>query len=145
MNDPSREARRWILQALDDLKFVRWVRDEGVFFDKGCFLAQQAAEKALNACLYGLGRRRVIGHSAFEMLEEIAREEPSFARLADEARRLDRLYIPTRYPNGLPGGSPYQTYTLDDLCRAAEDAGAIVENSCGFLEGAGITGPRGDS
>ena len=63
MNDPMREARRWFEQALDDLRFVQWVHDEGVFFDKGCFLAQQAGEKALKACLYAHGQRRVLGHS----------------------------------------------------------------------------------
>jgi HEPN domain-containing protein len=68
MNGWAREAKRWILQALDDLKFVSWVRNEGVFFDKGCFLAQQAGEKALKACLYSLRRRKVLGHSLFEIV-----------------------------------------------------------------------------
>ena len=40
---------------------------EKIFFDKGCFIAQQAGEKALKACLYATGKRRVIGRSLFEM------------------------------------------------------------------------------
>ena len=50
MKEPKGEAKRWLLQGEDDLKFVKWILDEGVFFDKGCFISQQAGEKALKAC-----------------------------------------------------------------------------------------------
>ncbi len=138
MFDPSREARRWILQALDDLKFVRWIRDEAVFFDKGCFQAQQAGEKALKACLYGLGRRRVIGHSLLELVQELAADTPPFAAVLDAARRLDRFYIATRYPNGLPGGCPYQAYTHEDLVGAAQDVEVVVHTAAHLLRERGI-------
>jgi len=62
MKNPAAEAHRWWDQAQDDLAFVRWVHEEGRFFDKGCFVAQQAAEKALKACLYASGERFVPGH-----------------------------------------------------------------------------------
>ena len=138
MNDPAREARRWLLQAADDLKFVLWIRDEGVFFDKACFLAQQAGEKALKACLYGLGKRRVFGHSLLEMILELGAADPSFPPLLDPARRLDRFYITARYPNGLPGGSPFQSFTADDLRQAANDAAAILGCGREFLQQRGI-------
>ena len=35
-------------------------------------------------------------------MNECAALEPSFATLGAACRRLDQLYIPTRYPNGLP-------------------------------------------
>ncbi|MFU8858242.1 MAG: HEPN domain-containing protein [Deferrisomatales bacterium] len=138
MNDPAREAQRWILQAADDLKFVLWIRDEGVFFDKGCFLAQQAGEKALKACLYAVGRRRVIGHSLLEMAMDLCTIPGPFPSLLDSARRLDRFYITARYPNGLPGGSPYQAFVSDDLHRAAADAAIVVEAAFEFLRSRGI-------
>lgn len=93
LNHSAREAKRWLLQACDDLDFVRWIRGERVFYDKGCFLAHQAGEKALQACLYGLGRRRVIGHSLLEFVQELAAEAPSFSSVLDPARRLDRFYV----------------------------------------------------
>ena len=133
MNAPQREARRWLHQALDDLRFVRWVLDEGVFFDKGCFLAQQAGEKALKACLYAAGRRRVFGHSLMELIDDLQAESPLFAPVLDQARRLDRYYITTRYPNGLPGGSPYQAFTIGDLRQATEDVGEIIDAAQVFL------------
>jgi HEPN domain-containing protein len=52
MKAPEKESARWFLQAEDDLRFVEWLWKEGIFFDKGCFMSQQAGEKALKACLY---------------------------------------------------------------------------------------------
>ncbi len=138
MNDPAREARRWILQAKDDLRFVDWIRDQGAFFDKACFVSQQAGEKALKACLYALGRRRVIGHSLIELLEELESEVPEAAVLQRAAARLDRYYISTRYPNGLPGGCPYQAYTAEDLEQAHQDAAEVVGFAQRFLEARGV-------
>ena len=51
MHNPAAEAQRWWMQALNDRAFVRAMACEGRFFDKACFNAQQAAEKALKACL----------------------------------------------------------------------------------------------
>jgi len=31
---------------------------------------------------------------------------------------LDRFYIPTRYPNGLPGGVPAHSYKKEDAIEA---------------------------
>ena len=108
MKDPAAEARRWWVQARDDLAFVEWVVQEGRFFDKACFIAQQAAEKALKACAYGLGRRFVTGHSTVELMESLEGVVDHIENLLNCCRRLDRFYIPTRYPNGLPGGIPSQ-------------------------------------
>ena len=70
MKRAEKEAKRWLLQAEDDLRFVEWLWREVVFFDKGCFISQQAGEKVLMACLYATGVRRVLGHSLFEMVIE---------------------------------------------------------------------------
>jgi HEPN domain-containing protein len=134
MKAPEKEARRWFLQAEDDLRFVKWTQKEKMFFDKGCFMSQQAGEKALKACLYAIGRRHVIGHSLFEMMRELAGIEKAFQDAINQAKRLDRFYIPTRYPNGLPGGSPFEVYTEEDLVEACEDLKKIIEISQMFLK-----------
>ena len=139
MKEANKEARRWYLQAKDDFKFVQWVLKEGVFFDKGCFLSQQAGEKIIKACLYATGKRRVIGHSLFEMTEELTGIDKEFAKSIEPAKRLDRFYITTRYPNGLPGGSPFQVYSLSDLETAFDDLSAIFKFSEVFLEKNGVT------
>jgi HEPN domain-containing protein len=138
MKESEKESQRWYLQAKDDFKFVDWVLNEAVFFDKGCFLAQQAGEKVLKACLYATGKRRVIGHSLFEMLGELCQIEDQFEKISGPAKRLDRFYITTRYPNGLPGGSPFQLYSLSDLESAFDDLSKIFAVSELFLNKYGI-------
>jgi HEPN domain-containing protein len=139
MKKAHNEARRWFLQANDDLKFVNWIRKEGVFFDKGCFISQQAGEKILKACLYATGKRLVIGHSLMEMALDLEKKDNTFRDIRNQAKRLDRFYIPTRYPNGLPGGSPFLVYSADDLAEACKDLKKVVEISMRFLEKQGIT------
>jgi HEPN domain-containing protein len=134
MKEAEKESRRWFLQAEDDLRFVEWVWKENLFFDKGCFISQQAGEKVLKACLYAGGQRRVLGHSLFEMVQELSQTDNAFQAVVDEARRLDRFYIPARYPNGLPGGSPFQVYTADDLGEAYEDVKRVFQISRIFLQ-----------
>lgn len=138
MRRPKEEAKRWLLQAEDDLRFVEWVWKEGVFFDKGCFISQQAGEKVLKACLYTTGKRLVLGHSLFEMVLELTKKNSLFEEIKNEAKRLDRFYIPTRYPNGLPGGSPFQVYSAEDLMEAREDLVKVFNVSRKFLEKKGV-------
>lgn len=133
MKDSRREATRWFLQARDDFRFVQWIRGEGLFPDKGCFVAQQAGEKALKACLYATGERHVLTHSLYEMVASLRKRDESFGSVIDAAKRLDRFYIPTRYPNGLPGGVPYQVYTARDLEEACQDLQKVMEIADKYL------------
>ncbi len=126
MNQPRHEAERWLAQAVDDLEFTRWVLAEGRYFDKGCFIAQQAAEKALKAVHYLKGERLVFGHSALELLNRLLPENQELVILREPARLLDRYYIPTRYPNGLPGGSPFESFQRGDLESALDMAERVV-------------------
>jgi HEPN domain-containing protein len=84
------------------------------------------------------GKRFVLGHSLMEMLLELEKKDNIFRDIRNEAKRLDRFYIPTRYPNGLPGGSPFQAYSADDLAEAGKDLKKIFEISKRFLEKQGI-------
>jgi len=129
MKEIEREARRWYLQALDDKRFADWVLQEDRFYDKGCFIVQQAGEKALKSCLYAAGSRRVFGHSLFDTCAELCAQSPSFAEIEEQAKRLDRFYIPTRYPNGLPGGLPFESYSKKDLSEALDDLHQVF-NAC---------------
>jgi len=53
--------------------------------------------------------------------------------MLDRARSLDKLYVPTRYPNGLPSGAPADYYTRVEAERAIADAETIVECCRGVL------------
>jgi HEPN domain-containing protein len=49
------------------------------------------------------------------------------------ARRLDKHYIPARYPNGFASGYPGKLYTRGEAEQAIADATAIIEFCRGHL------------
>jgi HEPN domain-containing protein len=123
---PRAEAERWLAQARSDLDFARVGLREG-FFAQACFQCQQAAEKALKAIHYLGGARFVPGHSLVELLGPLVDRDPALASLRASAQRLDQLYIPTRYPNGLPGGIPADVFSREQAAEAIDQASAFVE------------------
>jgi len=123
--EAEQEGRRWLEQAQADLEAAKW-NEQGGYHSVACFLAQQTAEVALKAFLYFQGKRRVFGHSVAELGDACASLDQDFKSLADDGVKLDRYYIPTRYPNGLPGGIPAKTYNTDEARAALQMAETIV-------------------
>lgn len=123
---PEDEGARWLAQALRDLDDARYLA-KGDRFSLACFVAQQAAEKALKAFLYHTGRESVWGHSVAELCRQAAELEPRFESLCMQGASLDRFYIPTRYPNGLPGGIPADAFLQKDADFALEVASSIID------------------
>lgn len=123
--EASAEGRRWLAQAEHDLAAARDLGRSG-HHNVACFQAQQAAEKAAKAILYTQGVEDVIGHSVRELLRAARRDIPALAELDDAGARLDRLYIATRYPNGLPGGIPADVFMAADAQQAITDAERVI-------------------
>ena len=109
MRDERAEGDRWPRQAENDLEFGQLAVREG-YFAQACFIAQQTAEKALKSIAYGAGERLVIGHSLVELVERLRDRFPAVAALRETAGVLDQYYIPTRSPNGLAGGVPFEAF-----------------------------------
>ncbi len=126
MNHNLEEAHRWLAQARHDAEAAALNAREG-YAALACFLAQQAAEKALKAYLYARGERAVVGHATHLLLRRCQHYDASFEVLQDLCRRLDQYYIPTRYPNGLPGGIPHEVYTSDQAAQALEGARRVLD------------------
>lgn len=123
MKDSRAEGLRWLLQAENDRDYARLGLREG-FFAQVCFQSQQICEKALKAIHHGqLDKRVVFGHS----LVRLAAELDLPPELAEELAVLDQYYIPTRYPNGLPGALPYEVYTRWQAQKALEVADRTIE------------------
>lgn len=118
------EARRWFSQAQYDLQAAR-VNEQNGIYAWTCFLCQQSAQKALKAFLYAQGEGPVIGHSSFRLAQECATFDPEFATIERACKKLDGYYIPTRYPNGLPGGVPHEVYDAIDAAEALEAATSV--------------------
>ena len=121
MKEPKTEASRWLRQAEDDLEYARLGLREG-FSAQVCFQCQQICEKAIKALRYARGERVVIGHA----LVELAAPLPVLAGFHERLSVLDQYYVPTRYPNGLPGGVPSEVYTHTQAAAAVEVAQEVV-------------------
>lgn len=124
--DSRHEAQRWLNQAQRDIDDARFLAS-GERFNSCCFLAQQAAEKAVKAFLYLQGTEFVWGHSVIELCEDASHFDKLFATLKKHASTLDKYYIPTRYPDGLPGGLPSDAFHKEDADAAIDSANKIIE------------------
>lgn len=124
------EAERWIAQAAVDLHWAAHLAREGAWH-LACFLSQQVAEKALKAFLYAQGEEIVLGHSVERLCVAASHYEPVFARKVQRWSLLDSYYIPTRYPNGLPGGIPADVFTGE----AAQDAVHLAQEAVDYVKG----------
>jgi HEPN domain-containing protein len=126
------QGLRWLEQARTDMKWVRHLAEQGAHY-LVCFLAQQAAEKALKGVLYASGEELVLGHSVRQLSLQAARVDSAgerFASYVDRWGLLDSYYIPTRYPNGLPEDIPANVYNRESAVSAltlAEDVFAQAD------------------
>jgi HEPN domain-containing protein len=123
--DPRAEGLRWVRQAEHDLSDAEYSLT-GSRYNLACFLCQQAAEKALKGFLYARGAEHVYGHSVAELAEACAAMDADFRALRTRAAPLDHYYVPTRYPNSLPGGIPAEAFDESDARRALELAGSVI-------------------
>ncbi len=132
MKRPHREeSLRWLTQAQDEFQDADDLRKRGRFY-LALFHFQQAAEKALKAYLYLKVKSIEVfyAHSINDLLEMALEITPDF-REAVQAKKLDRYYIPTRYPNGLPGSVPSRYF---DDPKEAEEAMELAKSLIGLVE-----------
>ena len=122
------EALRWLRTGEDDLDAAIVLR-KNKKFPHACFHAQQAAEKALKAVWY-YADADPWGHSIRKLIEDLENVDLSlYDRLKSLLRAgtvLDRFYIPTRYPNGLPELTPGEAYLDEDAEECIQQATEIL-------------------
>jgi HEPN domain-containing protein len=103
-------AEAWLAEAEADLETAQ-VLLAGKRYNACAFYAQQAAEKAVKALLFHL-HEAPWGHSVSELLDRVAARGLDVPLpLMEGARQLDLHYIPSRYPDALPSGTPSGHYT----------------------------------
>ena len=129
------QAERWLETAREDLRAAQVLADAGMFAH-ACFLAQQAAEKAAKSLWYAAGEDPW-GHSVLKLVGQFPHRDrlPDLADWERRAALLDRFYIPTRYPNGLPDLTPGQSFFAPDAEQAIEVASAFVSAVAAWLPG----------
>jgi HEPN domain-containing protein len=103
-------------------------------YEWAAFAAQQSAEKALKALIMSLGGEPW-GHSITSLAESVPEHLKLPSTVMEAANRLDKHYIPARYPNGFAEGYPGKLYTRGEAEGAIQDAKKIIEFSRRHLPG----------
>lgn len=132
MKNSEADGRRWLSQAENDLGAAQ-LMVEREFYAQACFMCHQVAEKALKALAYYRGDRYVLGHSLTELLREIVGTFPGMSQFEEFMGVLNQYYVPTRYPDALPGGTPFETYNQRQADEALAGASRLVDAARGLI------------
>ncbi len=116
---PPDGLNRWHAFAHDDLRMAKLALDEGLF-NQVCFHAQQATEKILKGMIAAGAQVPPKTHKIADLLQLVASADIEV--LKQELILLDRHYIPTRYPEQLPGMLPEGMPNEKDACQALQTA-----------------------
>jgi HEPN domain-containing protein len=132
----EQDPTRWIRQAEFDMEAAE-ANCAATRFEWACFCCQQAAEKALKAVLFGQGRTTgVTTHSVGDLVKACQRVDQSFAKLAVPAKKLDRHYAQTRYPDAVNGKEiPGELYDVQDYEECKRFAASILTACRNWLGG----------
>lgn len=117
--------RDWFDQAVRDLEQAEDSRKRGRH-EWACFVAQQAAEKAIKALHLHCGQE-ALSHVIVRLLRELPGSVSVPAPLVEMGRVLDNFYIPTRYPNSHPESAPFEHYGPLQSETAIQYAGEIID------------------
>ena len=101
--------RDWWNQSLRDLRHAENALEDGDH-EWAAFAAQQAAEKALKTAIMASGGEPW-GHSLTGLVEALPAQLVATEAIIEAASRLDKHYIPSRYPNSFASGYPGTLYT----------------------------------
>lgn len=125
------EFDRWIAAAADELLAAEH-NAEGGFHNVAVLHAELCAQCALKALLHGVGAGdQAYGHGLLsladraESLAGLELDGERRARLADLARE----YLPSRYPDALPEGTPRGHYSQSAAARALDTARRALDQA----------------
>jgi HEPN domain-containing protein len=114
----------WLDQARGELAAARDLLAGG-HWAWCCFTSQQAAEKALKGALERFRAGRA-GHNLNELRQAVAAHLAVPLAIQEACARLNRLYIPTRYPDAFPSGAPIEQFFERDAREALTDAEEVI-------------------
>jgi HEPN domain-containing protein len=118
----------WVDQALRDLEQA----EQSMQADRhewACFATHQAVEKALKGLNLALGQQ-AWGPTLTRLWAVLPQQDwqpPPPAGFEDRLRLLDGFYIPTRYPDSYPEGTPGEHFGRLQSEQALLHARAITE------------------
>ncbi len=116
------EGKRWLQFAAEDVRMAELAIQEGIY-NQVCFHSQQSAEKAVKALLLLQGQVAPRTHRLADLLR-LLKPNPFAASLGIQL--LDRFYLPTRYPDALPGSLPEDLPNHEDALEALAVARQVL-------------------
>lgn len=123
-----KEQSNWFLFAEEDHRMAKKAIEEKIY-NQTCFHAQQAVEKMLKGFLKSKKISVPKTHFLVELLKLCIGIDKDFAELKDKSSILDDYYIPTRYPDAIPGSLPENLPQEKD----AKEALSILEHISKFI------------
>lgn len=123
------DAERWLSFARDDLRMAELALKEGIF-NQVCFRSQQSAEKSIKALISSQAKTPPRTHVMAELIRLLDPNPVEQIRM--DLLFLERFYIPTRYPDALPGSLPEGMPDRNDAEGALETARKLLEIATSF-------------
>jgi len=120
------EVQNWVDYAYEDLRMAELALREKIY-NQVCFHSQQCVEKLLKGFIEFKGQIHPRTNKLADLLSSMP--EKPFKDLRDSILLLDRFYIPTRYPDALPGSLREGLPTENDAGEALGTAKAIFERA----------------
>lgn len=111
------ERNNWFNFAQEDLIVAKLSFNEKIY-NQACFHSQQGVEKMLKGFLKINNKNIPKVHSLAQLLTLCVEIDSSFETLRADCVKLDDYYIPTRYPDALPGMLPEGLPSEDDAQKA---------------------------
>lgn len=114
---------RWLHFSRQDLQMANLALREGIY-NQACFHCQQCVEKCLKGILADQGKTPPRTHSIVDIVGLLP---PGYLTdLREALSQLDIYYIPTRYPDALPGSLAEGLPSKEDATEAIETARALL-------------------
>ncbi len=120
----NENPERWLYFAREDLAAAQSVLASGIW-NQVCFHSQQCVEKALKSALSQGPQPLPKTHSIAELVARLP--QIVAAALPATTTDLDAYYVPTRYPDALPGMLPTGLPTESDAREAFNIAQQVLK------------------
>lgn len=129
--DRIREAKRWLKQAENNLLVAEQLL-ELKYYSWSCFISHQTAECAIKSVYEFRGENIEKIHSITMLIKGDEAERITgineLNEIVEYAQKLDKYYIPTRYVNSIPEGSPYEYFNQKDAEECLQSAKVIINS-----------------
>lgn len=120
------KRNNWFKFAQEDLMVAKLSFD-GKIYNQACFHSQQGIEKMLKGFLKTNDKNVPRVHSLAQLLTLCVEIDSNFETLRADCVKLDDYYIPTRYPDALPGMLPEGLPDEDDAQKAISILEEVIE------------------